>query len=414
LLNLVSCDTKTLIHSETTMKYAVMTTVSRDREGLVAKYTDFLRERGANLYGGYGQQLGRMFVFDVLFQDEDEAMARVAAEMPEQLAGSAPTFVPVSGPVVYRNPNAQHYVLHHISEDSTGIVSKLSEVVTAHGASIVNLTSHTFSAADSGVTLFEARMNLDVPNSGAVRHLREELRELQRHKGWDLELEPELRAGLEVASTAPYPPSAGVKPVTQAAPQGTTSGSGEEAPKWAVLSTMSPDRPGIVASASRFLGQRRASIHSQAARRIGELFCAHYLFKASAADMERVKAEFSRELADFTPTLTDAVSPALPGDELRLELTVHAMDEPGILAGLSKAITMYGASIASVSFGLYPAAESPRGVPLFVVEMSLLVRDYIASRHIEAALLALELEHGWEVDYRPARKSPEAPGSTSG
>jgi hypothetical protein len=58
-----------------------------------------------------------------------------------------------------------------------------------------------------------------------------------------------------------------------------------------------------------------------------------------------------------------------------------------------------------VSFGLYPGAESPRGVPLFVVEMSLLVRDYIASRHIEAELLALELDRGWEVDYRPAKKA---------
>src|SRR5436190_18381403 len=117
------------------MKYGVLITVSRDREGLVARYTDFLRQRGANLYQGYGQQLGRSFVFDVLFQADDADMARVAADVQAELRDAAPTLVPVAGPVAYRNPNAQHYVLHHISEDNTGIISKLSEVVTAQGAS---------------------------------------------------------------------------------------------------------------------------------------------------------------------------------------------------------------------------------------------------------------------------------------
>src|SRR5436190_22998739 len=102
------------------MKYGVLITVSRDREGLVARYTDFLRQRGANLYQGYGQQLGRMFVFDVLFQAEAADMTRIAAEFQASLPDAAPQLADVAGPVADRNPSAHHYVLHHISEDNVG------------------------------------------------------------------------------------------------------------------------------------------------------------------------------------------------------------------------------------------------------------------------------------------------------
>jgi glycine cleavage system regulatory protein len=393
-----------------TRKYGVMTTASRDREGLVAKYTDRLRNWGANLHSGYGQQLGRMFVFDVLFEAENSDMNRIAAGVKDELRDAAPALVEVPEPVSYRNPDAHHYSVTHVSEDTVGIVSKLTEVLVTHGASVVDLESFTYSAPNSGVTLFEVRMEVDVPNSVAVRNIREEFAELERHKGWEIHFNPTTRGVVRLPANAPYPLVGETRWPPEAPRTAEPAGRQSADPlKWGVLSTVSPDRPGILSSSSRFLGQRRASIHSQAARRIGSLFSSHCLFKAGGADMERVKREYPQELGDFRPTLTDSPPPAAVADDLHLELTVHALDEPGILARVSQPIAAYGASIAAVSFGLYPARDLPQGVPLFVAEMNLLVRDYIASRHIESELLTLERDRGWEIDYRPAKRRLDKP-----
>jgi glycine cleavage system transcriptional repressor len=395
---------------ETTMKYGVLTTVSRDRDGLVATYTDHLRQWGANLYMGHGQALGRMFVFDTLFQVDETDLPRLAVGVKEDLGQASPTLVEAPPPVAYRNPNAQHYSLTYLEEDIIGIMSTLAAALTTHGASIVSLESETLPAPTTGVPLFRVQMEVDVPNSLAVRNLREEFATLQRYKGWAIEFESETRAGLRVRATAPYPPSAGQRWAPAPPPPGEAPFA--NASQWAVLSTISTDRPGIIASSSRFLAQRRANIHSQAARRVGELFSAHYLLRATEADLQQIQRDYRKELADFAPRLVEAARPAHPADALHLELTVHAIDEPGILAGLCRPITNHGASIASVSFGVYPGTgTNANSTPLFVVEMSLLVRDYIASRHIEAELLTLERNRGWEIDYRPLRKPVDSGGA---
>jgi glycine cleavage system regulatory protein len=379
------------------VKYGILSAVSRDREGLVAKYTDHLRQCGANLIAGHGQSLGRMFVFDALFQVEDADWSKATTGYGD----AAATVLEAAAPVAFRDPAAQHYTLTYIEEDSVGIVSTLAETLSKHAASIVTLESETLSAPTTGVPVFRVKMELDVPNAGAVRALRQEFATLEKYKGWEIGFEPESRAGLHVPATAPYPPSAAASVTAAAVPADAPF---TDPPKWAVLTTISPDKPGIVAGCSKFLADRRANIHSQAARRIGDRFAAHYLFRATEEDMAAIRSDFAKELGSFQPSLVEAVKPTAAGDELHLELTVHALDEPGILAGLTAPITQYGSSIASVSFGSYPGT-GVGGTPLFVVEAGLLVRDYIASRHIEAELLKLEKDRGWEIDYRPAKKA---------
>ena len=394
------------------MKHGVLTTVSRDREGLVAKYTDELRRSGATLCMGHGRQLGRMFVFDALFQVDDHDFPRLAAGVNESLGDGSPLLVDAPPPMAYRNPDAQHFTLTLLEEDSIGIVSTLALVLATHGASIVSLESETLVAATTGVRLFRVQMQSDVPNSLAVRNLRKEFAELQRYKGWEIDFEPEARAGLQVRAIAPYPPTAGKRWAEEAtAPPESASSAPLE---WAVLSTISADRAGIIASASHFLAERRANIHSQTANRLGEQFCAHYLFGATDGDMQQIGREYQEKLGDFRPRLVQAVKPANPDDALRLELTVHAIDAPGILATVSQPITNHGASIAQLSFGIYPGSTAnANSSPSFVIEVSLLVRDFSASRHIEAELLAMERDRGWEIDYRPMPKRIENDGANA-
>jgi glycine cleavage system regulatory protein len=392
------------------MKYGALTTVSRDREGLVTKISDNLRQSGATLCMGHGRQLGRMFVFDTLFQVDDADFSRLAVGVKEGLKEFSPLVVDAPPPVAYRNPDAQHFTLTYNEEDVIGIVSTLGEAISTHGASIVSLESETLIAPTTGVRLFRVQMQLDIPNSLAVRNLRMEFADFQRYKGWEIDFEPDSRAGLRVQATAPYPPTVGKRWAPE--PTGPPDTPYATPLKWAVLSTISADRAGIIASGSRFLAQCKANIHSQTANRVGELFAAHYLFRAADADMQRIQRDYKELLGDFGPRLVEAVKPAPTADALRLELTVHAIDEPGILAAVSQPIASHGASIAQVAFGVYPGSTAnANSTPLFVVEMSLLVRDFIASRHIEAELLAMERDRGWEVDYRPMRKAVDSDGA---
>ena len=203
-----------------------------------------------------------------------------------------------------------------------------------------------------------------------------------------------------MAAPAPYPPSAAQRG-EDAAPWADAGGPWQ----WATLGTLSPDRPGIVAATARFLTQRGAGIHAQAARRVGGLFASHTLIHAAPADLDRIRAVYAAELAEFQPALADAPPPAPARDDPRLLLTLHAADEPGILAAVTKPIAAAGAAAAALSFAQYPRLDAPRGTPLFVAELTVLARDAVASRHIAAELLRLEREHGWEIDYRPEKRA---------
>ncbi len=378
--------------------FFVLSLVGRDREGLVARYTDHLHRAGANLLAGHGRQLGRTFAFDTLFQiDHADGLK---AGIDAALADAAPRLVEVPPPAAARSPAALHYVVSLLSEDATGIVSKLTGALSAHGAAVVSLACNTFPAPTTGVNLFEAVVRADVPNSAAARALRDEFAELERHFGWEIEFEPDALAEERVPAPAPYPPSAGQRG-EDATPWADAGGPWQ----WGALGTLSPDRPGIVAATARFLTQRGAGIHAQAARRVGGLFASHTLFHAADADLTRIRAEYAEELAEFQPVLAEAPPPPPARDDLRLHLTLHAADEPGILAAVTKPIAAAGAAVASLSFGQYPRLDAPRGTPLFVAELGLLARDAVASRHIAAELLKLEREHGWEIDYRPEKRA---------
>jgi len=96
--------------------------------------------------------------------------------------------------------------------------------------------------------------------------------------------------------------------------------------RWAALSTASTDKLGIVASNTNFLSKHKASIHAEAARRVGNLFCYHCLFQASEADLERVRRDYRESLLPLQPTLADAPPPRSLHDDLRTARLFFAWD----------------------------------------------------------------------------------------
>jgi glycine cleavage system regulatory protein len=174
---------------------------------------------------------------------------------------------------------------------------------------------------------------------------------------------------------------------------------------FAVLSTISPDRVGVVAAVTRFLAEHNANVEASHATRLAGFYGAQFLLSAAPADMERIEREYRDGLKEFSPALCPVTgAPVQPRDAgettaTPYTLTVLAYDRKGIIAETSGVLASLGISIVTLAADKYRAAES--GAPLFRAEMQVRVptpRDLDA---LSAALAELETRHGWQVDLAP-------------
>jgi glycine cleavage system regulatory protein len=174
---------------------------------------------------------------------------------------------------------------------------------------------------------------------------------------------------------------------------------------FAVLSTISPDRVGVVAAVTRFLAEHNANVEASHATRLAGFYGAQFLVSAAPVDMDRIERNYRDGLKEFSPALCPvAAAPAEPreGGEtaaVPYTLTVLAYDRKGIIAETSGVLASLGISIVTLAADKYRAAES--GAPLFRAEMQVRVptpRDLDA---LSAALAGLETRHGWQMDLAP-------------
>lgn len=188
---------------------------------------------------------------------------------------------------------------------------------------------------------------------------------------------------------------------------------------YGVLSTLSPDRVGVVAAVTRFLVGHNANVEAGHATRLAGFYGAQFLVSAAPADMGRIEQDYRDALKEFNPALCPAVGAPVEPRGAREEaaspytLTVLAYDRKGIIAETAGVLERFGVSILTLAADKYRAAET--GLPLFRAEMQVRVPQGGDLKALSAALANLETGHDWDVDLRPQSPPegvalPPAPG----
>lgn len=157
------------------MTTLVITVVGDDRAGLVAAVADIVDVHGGNWETSELAELAGAFagIIEVSVSPERADDLRSALEA---LTGTLT--VSVHGPAPVRGAVARSVSLTVLGNDRPGIVREITGTLSARGASIERMSTHTTDAAMSGGRLFEAALTATLADGGRVDDLVEDLQRL--------------------------------------------------------------------------------------------------------------------------------------------------------------------------------------------------------------------------------------------
>ncbi len=174
------------------MTHAVLSAIGPDRPGLVARITDFLLKRGANVGASRMAVLGGDFAVIMLFTAEEGDLDRVAREK-ELLATETGLALILRRTEAQARPAGASLVwqVKAVALDHPGIVHRLSETMAQRGINILELESHVAPAPVSGTPVFSMDAKLSVPAAVKASDLRAALARLGEEECVDIDLKPD-------------------------------------------------------------------------------------------------------------------------------------------------------------------------------------------------------------------------------
>ncbi|WP_434811248.1 glycine cleavage system protein R [Microbacterium sp. bgisy189] len=158
------------------MAQLVLTVVGDDRVGLVGALAERIAAHGGNWERSELAELAGAFAGIVLVSVPDANVDALTAAVQEldgmlRVTAHSGTGTPVAGDV----RELQFTVL---GNDRPGIVRDVTAAITAHALSIDGFRSRTLEAPMAGGTLFEAVVDVRIPDSDAAGRLTEALERL--------------------------------------------------------------------------------------------------------------------------------------------------------------------------------------------------------------------------------------------
>jgi glycine cleavage system regulatory protein len=155
------------------MASLILTIIGPDRPGLVRVVSEAVAARGGSWLESRMARLAGQFAGIVMVEAPESLLADLPALEREGLRITA---VSASGaPAAAAGPRL---LLEVVGHDRPGIVHDLSQVLTACGANIEDLTTGVDSSPFSGEALFRARVALRAPDEDAIEALRSGLEHL--------------------------------------------------------------------------------------------------------------------------------------------------------------------------------------------------------------------------------------------
>lgn len=174
-------------------RFAVISTVSADRPGIVADVTGWVDRFGGNIEDSRMACLAGEFATIILVSGDEKL-----AEQLEAAAGDfgrekgLQVFVkPAGGPTPPADQPFVRYILRATALDHPGIVHRVSGLLSRENVNIVSARTQTVSAPFSGSPVFQIRMKIDIPARIAMGDLRDKLRDLGDEEGIDFLLTPD-------------------------------------------------------------------------------------------------------------------------------------------------------------------------------------------------------------------------------
>jgi glycine cleavage system transcriptional repressor len=195
-------------------EFLLLSATEPDRSGLVAELTGFIAQCGCNVEDSRIVVLGGYAGIMVLLSGEPTELEAVLDGLDRFRERSGIRAVPrrVRARRTAQSGEAPRILVQASAIDHEGIIHALADTVRRHGGNILELESATESAPMTGEPLFRLRMSVWARGEpGAGESLWQELEEVARREGVDLELQA---APLPAGSTAPAGPERRVVPRT--------------------------------------------------------------------------------------------------------------------------------------------------------------------------------------------------------
>ncbi len=156
----------------------IMTAFGKDRAGIVADVTRLLYENDCNLEDTTMSILADEFTLSLLFSSQvpniEELLTRECRRL--ELDKKISAFVrPLQPQQESNQKNFKTCTLHIEGLDQAGIVYKTSQFLADHRLSIIQLDSATSASPQSGATIYNMTIHVQVPEDLPFDQLEEEL-----------------------------------------------------------------------------------------------------------------------------------------------------------------------------------------------------------------------------------------------
>ena len=173
--------------------------------------------------------------------------------------------------------------------------------------------------------------------------------------------------------------------------------------QYVVISGLGPDRPGILAAATRYLTDRGANVKDSRAVVLGGEFGLMVLASGHASAMEAVRGDIA--LLQEAPGLSIQSRPTVRPEEHRraralpYRIEANALDHEGIVHAITDVLYRAGINIVSLETSVRNAPVT--GTELFSLVAHVDVPEGVSVEGIRAALATVARSQNVDTEMRP-------------
>jgi glycine cleavage system transcriptional repressor len=177
--------------------YFILSAMGKDRPGIVADVSEVIYECGGNIEDSRTSLLRNHFTLLLLFSTEREEVNQKLSSALKRLEWekSLTVFyssIPFEEAYPRIKEQTDRFKITTSGVDHAGIVFKVCQLLADYGINIANMETQRVLSAESGTSLFEMDIDIEVPRSISEQGLREGLHRLANELVIDLVLKKEI------------------------------------------------------------------------------------------------------------------------------------------------------------------------------------------------------------------------------